>query len=59
MDAMIIGLILSMIVMMIVTLRTEEATFIEFVTIIGLPTFFMAILLLPRPRYIIDSEYFS
>lgn len=59
MDAMIIGLILSMIVMMIVTLRTEQATFMEFVTIIGLPTFFMAILLLPRPRYIIDSEYFS
>jgi hypothetical protein len=59
MDAMIIGLIVSMIVMMIVTLRTEQATFIEFVTIIGLPTFFMAILLLPRPRYTIDSQYFS
>lgn len=59
MDTMIIGLILSMIVMMIVTLRTEQATFIEFVTIIGLPTGFMAILLLPRPRYTIDSPYFS
>lgn len=59
MEAMIIGLILSMIIMMIVTLRTEQATFIEFVTIIGLPTFFMAILLLPRPRYSIDSQYLT
>lgn len=59
MDAMIIGLIVSMIVMMIITLRTEQATFIEFVSIIGLPTFFMAILLLPRPRYTIDSHFVS
>ncbi|MCW2262306.1 MULTISPECIES: PH domain-containing protein [Sphingobacterium] len=59
MDAMIIGLILSMIVMMIVTLRTEQATFIEFVTIIGLPTLLIATLLLPRPRYTIDTPYFS
>lgn len=59
MNAMIIGLILSILIMMIVILSTEQATFIEFVTIIGLPTIFTAILLLPRPRYTIDSQYMS
>lgn len=59
MNAMTIGLLLSIVVMMIITLNTEQVTFIEFVSIIGVPTVFMAILLLPRPRYTIDRQYFS
>ena len=59
MNAMTIGLLLSTVVMMIITLNTEQVTFMEFVSIIGVPTVFMAILLLPRPRYTIDRQYFS
>lgn len=45
-------------IMMFIELMNDEATLVQLMTVIGLPTVLTAILLLPRPKYSIDNSYF-
>ncbi|AIM38927.1 hypothetical protein KO02_21155 [Sphingobacterium sp. ML3W] len=45
-------------IMMFIELMNDEATLVQLMTVIGLPTVLTAILLLSRPKYSIDNSYF-
>lgn len=45
-------------IMMFIELMNDEATLVQLMTVIGLPTVLTAILLFPRPKYSIDNSYF-